>query len=252
MVKPVKRVKCTVMYHGAHYNGWQIQNNVTSIQGILEDILKIMHHRDIQVVGSGRTDAKVHALGQVFHFDTELDLNEAQWLKSFNSQLPLDIKIIEVQFVAKQFHARYSVIRKQYEYLIYQGSIQPFNYETHACIEPHLHCDNMRKAMSVLIGTHDFSAFCANSVHETPNQVRTIYRFELIEEEDVLRFIIEGNGFMRHMIRMIMACLIDVGKGKLKISDMKRILDSKDKTAYSGMAEACGLYLTEVVYPEGS
>ncbi len=252
MAKPLKRVKCTVMYHGAHYNGWQVQNNVISIQGILESILMTMHQRDVQVVGSGRTDAKVHALGQVFHFDTELELNEAEWLKAFNRQLPMDIKIIEVQFVSKQFHARFSVIRKQYEYLIYQGSIQPFNYETHACIEPFLHRENMRKAMSVFIGSHDFSAYCANSFSETPNQVRTITRFELFEEEDVLRFVIEGDGFMRHMIRMIMACIIDIGKGKLRISDAKRILDSRDKTAYSGMAEACGLYLTEVEYPEGS
>ncbi len=252
MVKPLKRVKCTVMYHGAHYNGWQVQNNVVSVQGLLETILKTMHQRDVQVIGSGRTDAKVHALGQVFHFDSELELNEAEWLKAFNRQLPMDIKVIEVQFVSKQFHARYSVIRKQYEYLIYQGSIQPFNYETHACIEPFLNRENMRKAMSVFIGTHDFSAFCANNFTEMPNQVRTILRFELYEEEDVLRFVIEGDGFMRYMIRMIMACIIDIGKGRLRISDAKRILDSRDKTAYSGMAEACGLYLTEVEYPEGS
>jgi len=251
MAKPLKRVKCTVMYHGAHYNGWQVQNNVSSVQGLLENILESMHKRDVQVVGSGRTDAKVHALGQVFHFDTELSLNEAEWMKAFNRQLPMDVKIIEVQFVNKQFHARYSVLRKQYEYLIYQGEIQPFNYETHACIGPHLHRDNMRKAMSVFIGTHDFSAFCANSYAETPNQVRTIFRFELFEEEDVLRFLIEGDGFMRHMIRMIMACIIDIGKGKLKISDAKKILESKDKTLYSGIAEPCGLYLTEVEYPEG-
>ena len=252
MAKPVKRVKCTVMYHGAHYCGWQVQNNAVSIQGTLESILKTMHQRDVQVIGSGRTDAKVHALGQVFHFDTDLDLNEAQWMRAFNGQLPLDIKIIEVQFVSKQFHARFSVVSKQYEYLIYQGSIQPFNYETHACIEPFLHRENMRKAMSVFIGTHDFSAFCANSFVEMPNQVRTITRFELFEEDDVLRFEIEGDGFMRHMVRMIMACIIDIGKGKLKISDAKRILESRDKTAYSGMAEACGLYLSEVLYPEGS
>lgn len=250
MAQSVKRVKCTVMYHGAHYNGWQIQNDTVTVQGTLEAVLKTMHQHEVQVVGSGRTDAKVHALGQVFHFDTELGLNEAQWMKAFNSQLPFDIRIIEVQFVPKTFHARYSTITKQYEYLIYQGTIQPFNYETHACIEPFLNRETMRKAMSLFIGAHDFSAFCANSFQEMPNQVRTITRFELFEEEDVLRFVIEGDGFMRHMVRMIMACIIDIGKGKLRISDAQRILESKDKTAYSGMAEACGLYLVEVTYPD--
>jgi tRNA pseudouridine38-40 synthase len=115
-------------------------------------------------------------------------------------------------------------------------------------VESTLNVEAMRKAMSVLIGTHDFSAFCANSFKETPNQVRTIMRFEVEESEDELRFIIEGDGFMRYQIRMMMACILDIGKGKLRITDLKHILDSKDKQAYSGMAEACGLYLTEVEY----
>lgn len=248
MVESVRRVKCTVMYHGAHFDGWQRQPHGRTVQSTIEDVLTRMHQRPVSITGSGRTDAKVHALGQVFHFDTPLKIDESAWINAFRAQLPLDVQVIEVAFVPSTFHARFGVIRKQYEYLVYKGPIQPFNYETHCCVESTLNVEAMRKAVSVLIGTHDFSAFCANSLKETPNQVRTIMRFEVEESDDELRFVIEGDGFMRYQIRMMMACVLDIGRGKLRITDMKQILDSRDKQAYSGMAEACGLYLTEVVY----
>lgn len=248
MAESIKRVLCTVMYHGAHYQGWQVQVNAPTIQATIQKALSNMHHNDIKIHGSGRTDTGVHAFGQTFHFDTPFKLTEAQWMKALNSSLPKDIRILDVQFVDQDFHARYSATGKHYDYLILQEEANPFTYQTHLSVIEPLDLKAMRKVASLFIGAHDFSSFCANSKEETPNQVRTIHALDIIDEEGQIRLVFEGDGFMRYMIRMLVAVLIDVGTHKLSFDDVSRILDAKDKQAYSGIVDGCGLYLMEVFY----
>jgi len=250
MDKSLKRVLCTVMYHGAHYSGWQVQDDKPSIQSTIQTVLSRMHHHPIKIVGSGRTDAGVHAFGQCFHFDTDLRLTEERWIVAINSQLPKDIKILDVRFVHSKFHARFSVISKRYDYLISKEESNPFSYQTHLSLTRKLNYQAMNQAISVLIGTHDFSSFCANTKEEMPNQVRTIMHFECIDEGEQIRFILIGNGFLRYMVRMLVAAIIDVGLEKLSVKDIQKILDSRDKCAYSGIIDASGLYLMEVHYKE--
>jgi tRNA pseudouridine38-40 synthase len=250
MDKSIKRVLCTVMYHGAHYSGWQVQDDKQTIQSTIQTVLSRMHHHPVKIVGSGRTDAGVHAFGQCFHFDTDLNLTEERWLVAINSQLPKDIKILDVRFVHSKFHARFSVISKRYDYLISKEESNPFSYQTHLSLTKKLNYQAMNQAISILIGTHDFSSFCSNTSEEMPNQVRTIMHFECIDEGEQIRFILVGDGFLRYMVRMLVAAIIDVGVGKLSVKDIQSILDRKDKRAYSGIIDACGLYLMEVHYKE--
>lgn len=248
MDESLRRVCCTVMYHGAHYNGWQVQVNAKTVQGTIQKALSQMHREEIKIHGSGRTDAGVHAFGQTFHFDTSFKLDEDQWLKALNSSLPNDIKILDVSFVDKTFHARKSAIGKRYDYLILCDESNPFTYQTHLSVTEELDLDAIHKVSSYLIGAHDFTSLCSNSLEETPNQVRTIHRIDIEDEEGQLRFIFEGDGFLRYMIRMLMSILLDVGTHKLTFDDVIKIIDAKDKRAYSGIVSPVGLYLMEVYY----
>ncbi len=248
MDESIKHVLCTVMYHGAHYAGWQVQVNAKTVQGTIQKALSQMHRDEIKIHGSGRTDAGVHAFGQMFHFDTHFNLDEASWIKALNSSLPNDIKILNVEFVDKDFHARKSASGKRYDYLVLRDEANPFTYQTHLSVTEDLNFDEMRKVSSYLIGAHDFTSLCSNSIEETPNQVRTIHRINIEDEEDQIRFIFEGDGFLRYMIRMLMSVLLDVGKGKLTYKEVVKILESKDKRAYSGIVSPVGLYLMEVYY----
>lgn len=250
MADALRRVLCTVMYHGAHYQGWQVQVNAPSIQGVIQKALSNMHRATIAIHGSGRTDGGVHAFGQTFHFDTPFKLTEEQWVKALNSSLPKDIRILDVQFVDKDFHARYSAKAKRYDYLILQDEANPFTYQTHLSVLEPLDFEAMDQAMTLFVGAHDFSSFCSNSKEEMPNQVRTLFQFDLEDEDGQLRFVLVGDGFMRYMVRMLVAVILDVGKGKLSLQDVQAILDAKSKTAYSGIVDACGLYLMEVTYEE--
>lgn len=248
MDESIRRVLCTVMYHGAHYAGWQVQVNAKTVQGTIQKALSQMHRSDIKIHGSGRTDAGVHAFGQTFHFDTSFKLNEAEWKRALNSSLPNDIQILDVDFVDKDFHARKSAVGKRYDYLVLCDESNPFTYETHLSVTETLDFVAMNKLASYLIGAHDFTSLCSNTVEETPNQVRTIHRIDIEDEDGQIRFIFEGDGFLRYMIRMLMSVLLDVGKGKLSFEEVVKIIEAKDKRAYSGIVSPAGLYLMEVYY----
>lgn len=248
MDESLKRVFCVVMYHGAHYQGWQVQIHAKSVQGTIQKALSQMHRDEIKIHGSGRTDAGVHAFGQTFHFDSPFKLNEGEWRHALNSSLPKDIRILEVAFTDKNFHARKSAIGKRYDYLVVQEESNPFTYQTHLSVVEPLDIQAMNKLTSFLIGTHDFTSFCSNELIKTPSQVRTIHRCEIEEEEGQLRFIFEGNGFLRYMIRVLMSVILDVGKGKLTFDEVVEMLAARDKNVYSSVASPVGLYLMDVYY----
>ncbi|MGB7595865.1 MAG: tRNA pseudouridine(38-40) synthase TruA [Erysipelotrichaceae bacterium] len=244
------RYQVLISYNGTNYAGWQIQPNVVSIQQILQDILALMHRHPVLIVGSGRTDAGVHALAQSFHFDSDMQLTEDVWVKALNSQLPKDMTIREVHIVPDTFHARFSVVSKRYDYLVNTGIYDPLHYNLEHQLNRKLDVEAMRQGASLLKGTHDYASFCANSFEEIPNQIRTVTRIDIEEENDRIRFILEGNGFLRYMVRMLVANLIDVGLHRKTTEDLATILDKRDKTATSSIVPACGLYLVRVDYKE--
>lgn len=248
MAQLVERLLCTVMYHGAYYAGWQSQKNQVGIQSILQSVLAEMHSKEVRVIGSGRTDAGVHAFAQRFHFDTTLKLSCDAWLKALNAKLPMTIRITAVDVVAADFHARFSVKAKRYRYRVSQIQLNPFNFQLMHYEHRKLDTVLLQRAMQLFVGTHDFTSFNATPIHELENQVRSVYSFNLEETVDGFDMIIEGNGFLRYMVRMLVAACLDVASAKLSLSELELMLKAKNKRAYSGIVSSSGLYLEEVMY----
>lgn len=242
------RYKCVVLYDGSRYAGWQKQSDDLTVQKTIEKAISRIVNHEVSIVASGRTDARVHALGQVFHFDTEKKINNFK--KAINSQLLPDIHIKSIEQVAEDFHSRFDAKYKHYEYFINNGEYNPCiaNYSCH--IKDKLDIELIRQAGRLFVGTLDFTSFNATKLTENENQVRTIYKIGIRQKEDLVYISFIGDGFLRYMVRMLTQTLIEVGLGKITVSDVKEMLDKKDKTACSYNAEAQGLFLVEVGYQE--
>ncbi len=248
----MKRYKVIVSYDGTNYIGWQTQpqGKGNSIQETIEKVLQDITQTHIPIVASGRTDAKVHATGQVFHFDTDFELPMWKWKMAINGHLPDDIYVLSIEETTYDFHARFSAKGKQYEYKIELGEYDVKN-RNYAFMAPWpLDVEKMIDASDLFKGTHDFTAFCGNSLVTHPNQVRTISRLQFIQEGSLLRIIFEGKGFMRYMIRMIVGTLIEVGREKITKEDVSKILESKIKGECRYNAKPYGLTLVEVFYSD--
>jgi tRNA pseudouridine38-40 synthase len=244
-----RNFKLTLEYDGSQYHGWQRQHGVLTIQEVVESHLEIILGKPIRIRASGRTDAGVHARGQVANFYSHTSLEAGEIQRGLNSLLPGDIVVLEAEEVPEAFHARFSALSKTYEYRI-------LNRATPSALERHFawHVRNPldRSAMSgcleSILGLHDFSAFMAAGSAVTSPE-RQIYRAAL-ESPDAhrLHFHFEANGFLRHMVRNLVGTLVDVGKGKLTGEDFLSILKSKDRRQAGMTAPARGLYLTSVRY----
>lgn len=244
------KYKCVVKYNGYNYSGWQKQPNNTSIQEEITKVLSIINKKTIEIVASGRTDAKVHALAQVFHFESDIAIDINRYVNAMNALLPLDIRILKVEIVDEQFHARFSAIAKRYDYLLSYDDNNPFNYQTNAIIHKKLDYDKMCDVVNVFIGTHDFTSFTSAKIDERKPRIKTITRLEINEVENGYHFIIEGNGFLRYMVRMIVGTIIQVGLLKISKEDVISMLEKKDKHACRYKADPNGLYLHSVKYKE--
>jgi tRNA pseudouridine38-40 synthase len=251
-----QRYACTVAYDGSAYYGFQTQPQGQTIQDQIERVLKRMHRRDVRITASGRTDAGVHALGQVFHFDSELNVEEQNWTRALNAQLPPDIRITATQAVAPTFHARYQVQRKEYRYLITCAPTEnPFTRHYRCQLTRPLDLSIMREACAYLIGEHDFSAF-SSAKTEVEDKRRTLYHVDVTEQDAtgswpaeqtyVLRCV--GNGFLYNMVRIIAGTLIDVGAGRMPPEQVKRALATKERNLAGKTAPPQGLYLWKVTY----
>ncbi|WP_338752630.1 tRNA pseudouridine(38-40) synthase TruA [Bacillus sp. FJAT-52991] len=245
----MNRIKCIVSYDGALFSGYQIQPNGRTVQEELEKVLKKMHKgHDVKVVASGRTDAGVHAVGQVIHFDTPLMLPVERWPVAFNSQLPGDITVLTAEMASESFHARFSTTGKEYRYKIYQEPYRsPFKrFYAHHCPFD-LDLEWMREASHYLIGTHDFTSFCSAKT-EVQDKVREVKEIVIqqVDHEIELKFV--GNGFLYNMVRIMTGTLIDVGMGKLAPYEVKKILEAQDRGQAGKTAPAEGLYLWQVFY----
>lgn len=219
------------------------------MQDEIEKVLRRMHKgNEVKIFASGRTDASVHAKGQVFHFDSPLDIAISRWDWAIQSQLPRDISIINVVEVAQEFHARYDVVSKEYRYYIQTDRVIDVfrrNYSFHYPFP--LNVEKMKVAAKYLEGTHDFTSFCSTKTAHT-NKVRTIYLIEINERNKELEVRFVGNGFLYNMVRIIIGTLLDVGRGKRDHEDILPILESKNRQRAGKTAPGHGLFLWEVNY----
>lgn len=246
--------KLTITYDGTAYSGWQIQPNAPSIQEILQDALKcILSIEHVVVIGSGRTDAGVHALNQVAHFKTEHEISPQRLMLALNGTLPRDIRIKKTELAPLHFHSQYSAIKKEYHYHLYLDRIMdPFR---------RLYCWHVLRKLkqsflfdcaALFIGKHDFTSF-ANEPHAgsvAKNPVRTLYRLDVFPVEGGIRLEFEGDGFLYKMVRNIVGTLVDVASQRLTVNDVINIFEARDRRKASSAAPAQGLFLVKVTYPE--
>ena len=242
------RIKVTLSYDGTNYYGYQHQPGKITVQDTFEEKLAVILKEHVKTVASGRTDGHVHALGQVLHFDTDIKMKENNWMRALNSLLPDDIRVKNVEFVNDDFHARFSVVKKEYRYYIKLGEYDLFKNNYSAYYEK-LDVAKMKEAIKYFLGTHDFTSY-SRYVDKKPT-IRTIYKAEIIEKGDNLEIIFIGNGFLKYMVRIMVGTLIDVGLGKKSVEDVLTILEAKDRTKASKTASPNGLFLYKVYYKEG-
>ena len=246
----MKRFLVTCAYDGSNFAGWQKQKNKRCVQSEIENAISVFDTRDYRIVGSGRTDAKVHALGQRFHWDTEISIDGNQTVKAINAHLPEDIRIVEALEVPLTVHARFSAIGKCYRYLINNGTYDIFARNYQGFVREKLDIEKMRNASTVFCGEHDFTSFCATTLLEKENQIREITSITIDKTDDLITLQFDGNGFLRYMVRMITQTLIEVGKGKLTEKDVETMLRAKNKKACRYNARPEGLYLVGIEYGE--
>lgn len=245
----MKRMKAKIAYDGSGFAGYQIQPEARTVQQELMAVLQNIHKGEvIQVVASGRTDAKVHATGQVIHFDTPLSIPVSGWLKALNVLLPEDIRVLEIAEAEPGFHARYHTIGKTYRYKWDRSPIiSPFTRHLMVHTKQRPDVGKMREAAAAFIGTHDFSSFCAANTGVV-DKVRTIRRLDFEEYGEELHMIIEGSGFLYNMVRIIAGTLMEVGLGRREAAELPEIIRSADRGAAGKTAAAHGLYLEQVEY----
>ena len=244
------RYKLTISYDGSDFYGFQRQRGLISVQQCLEEALSTKLNAPVTTVCAGRTDAGVHALGQVVHFDSNQIL-PADFGFSLNPLLPESIAVLSCKQVPDTFHARFSAKKKTYRYDIYLSKIHaPLKRRyAHICVYD-LNVENMKKACACLAGEHDFRSFALAESVRGKSTVRTIYDIHIEEGEGgkLLSLFVTGNGFLHNMVRAIAGTLIDVGRGRFSPEDMQSILESRDRRRAGKTVEGCGLFLVSVEY----
>ena len=249
--------KLVLQYDGTKLNGWQKQGNTdNTIQGKLEAILERMYGQYVEVHGSGRTDAGVHALGQVANFHVPVntagemsgEYSAEEIKENLNEYLSKDIRVLSVEQAEERFHARLTAKAKTYEYHIDNGEVADVFMRKYVMREENsLDLDAMREAAGYLVGTHDFKTFCANKKMKK-STVRTIYSIDIEDKNGIVSIKYRGNGFLYNMVRILTGTLIEMGRGMRKPEEMQGIISAMDRGAAGFTAPAQGLYLVEVEY----
>lgn len=244
----MRNIKLTIEYDGSDFNGWQKQPNKLNIQGEIEKAICNITKEQVELIGSGRTDAGVHALAQVANFKTSSNISIDKIPLAINSQLKNSIIIKDAQEVEERFHSRYNAKRKTYRYIINNskcGTALYRNFEY--CFPMKLDVEKMKKAAKYFEGEHDFKGFKSSGT-SGKNSVRTIYK--AIVKQDGERIIIEltGNGFLYNMVRIISGTLLEVGIGKIKLEEIPEIIESKNRQRAGKTLPPHGLYLVKVNY----
>lgn len=250
-VGSMRNIKLIVAYDGTDFHGFQWQPKLRTVQGELQQAIERLTGESISIHGSGRTDAGVHAWGQVVNFHTSSRIPIDKWPIAMNSVLPPDLVIRSAEEAPLDFHARFDAIAKTYLYQIDLGSYPDVFRRRHAWHVPYrLEIEQMRKAADLFKGEHDFTSFC-NASTPVEDKVRQIHEIRIIEEyRNVLKILVHGNGFLWNMVRILVGTLVDIGRGRMPYDEVPAILAAKDRTRAGVTAPAQGLTLFEVFYPE--
>lgn len=244
------RIRLTLQYDGSAYHGFQKQENAFTVQECLENTILKLTGQKVSIICAGRTDAGVHALGQVVAFDSEATIPGERWKMAINTYLPDDIQVLHSSLAPADFNPRFQALSKQYTYLIYRrdkGRVMFRNYAL--CTRVPLEIEAMQEAAALIVGRHNFRAFCASG-----SSAKTFERFLMkcaVEEKGpfiVLK--LEADGFLYNMVRIIMGTLMEVGMGKYPAGRIEEILLSQDRTLAGPTAPPQGLYLRRVIYPD--
>jgi tRNA pseudouridine38-40 synthase len=242
------RYKLTISYDGTHYCGWQVQANQTSIQTLIQKALEITLRHPVDLTGAGRTDAGVHARGQTAHFDTTNAISPSKLRISLNALLPIDIRILCVEPVPSDFHARYSAKAKIYHYHLHLDRIaDPFTrLYRHQVFTP-LDLALLKEAAQLFVGTKDFLSFANQKEVPLTDSIRTLKRLDVVEQEGGVRLEFEGDGFLYKMVRNITGTLLEVASGKRKLEEIPQIFAARDRRRAGPAAPPQGLILMEVI-----
>jgi len=255
--------KITLSYDGTGFHGWQVQPGLPTVQGTLAAALEQMTGEQVLPQGSGRTDAGVHALGQVASFAMEAAIPAENLLRALNRSLPQSVRVLRAEAVPESFHARHSALRKTYEYRIFERGVEgasvcsPFLAPYVWDCRWRLDLQRMRAAAAMLCGTLDFTSFAAvdpevsqreDTVADGPNPVKTVFSSCVAREDGLLRYRVTGSGFLHHMVRNIVGTLVEVGRGQMEAAAIPGILAACDRSAAGPTAPAQGLFLVGVDY----
>lgn len=244
----MRNIKLLIEYDGKDFNGWQKQKNKLNIQGSIEQAIYQVTGEMIELKGSGRTDAGVHALGQVANFKTNSKIPIDKFAIAINTKLKKSIRIIQAEEVDERFHSRLSCKKKTYRYIInnsIQGTAIYRNLETNIPIK--LDVSKMQEASKYFIGEHDFKAFKASGT-SNKSSIRTIYNAKVYKNEERIYIELTGNGFLYNMVRIIAGTLVEVGMGKILPEEIIKIIESKERVNAGKTLPPQGLYLVKVEY----
>ena len=244
------RIAAKIEYDGTDYHGWQWQATLPTVQAAVEQAFSAVANEPIRVVCAGRTDAGVHATGQIIHFDTQAQRSERAWTFGANANLPHDICVRWVKLVDQQFHARFSALSRRYRYQIYNHAIRPaiqWRHVTWQCLP--LNVEVMYRAAQQLVGEHDFNAFRAKNC-QAKSPVRTIEFLNVSRVDNMIYLDIKANAFLHHMVRNIAGVLIAIGTGKANPDWIQALLLSKNRADGGVTASPKGLYFVAVEYPK--
>jgi tRNA pseudouridine38-40 synthase len=253
----MKNIKITIAYEGTGFHGWQFQPGVATIQGAVNDAARKITQEKIVVHGASRTDAGVHALGQVAHFKMRSSLSAAEIQRALNALLPPAIRVVAAEEVSHEFHSRWLSQEKTYRYRIYRGKVlPPFDYGRVLHYPWPLDEPAMIAAARQFEGEHDFTSFAASSGSEEDdrdrNMLRVIYSSEIICERggDEIAYVIRGKSFLRYMVRKIVGTLLEAGRGRLLPDDIRQVFEARDRSRSGPTVPPEGLYLVGIEYPD--
>ena len=253
----MQTVKLTIAYDGSDFHGWQLQPGLATIQGALHDAIRQITQEPITIHGASRTDAGVHALGQVAHFKTHSTLDAQEIQRGMNALLPPTIRVVATQEVGQDFHARWLAQGKTYRYRIYRGEVlPPFDHRRAFHYPWPLDEAAMSAAARAFEGQHDFSSFAASTGSEEDDKdrdmQRVIHSSEIVREpqRDEIAYVVRGRSFLRYMVRKIVGTLIEVGKGRLAPTDIPEIFAARDRSRSGPTVPPEGLYLVALEYPD--
>jgi tRNA pseudouridine38-40 synthase len=244
-----RRIAITVQYEGTKFNGWQAQLGGRTVQGEIETAIRVLLREETRVVAAGRTDAGVHACGQVVHFDTDSDMTLQRLCIGMNGILPRDVAVVNGYNVPRDFHARFGAVSRGYRYLVYNHPLRtPFMMYRSMWVHEPLDLEFLRAVAGHCVGEMDFSSFCKKREAYNKNTVRRLTRIDIEREGDLVRFEIEGNAFLHNMVRILVGTMLDMHRHRSDPESIIDIITARDRISGGATAPPYGLYLVGVTY----